>query len=163
MRGFLGGSEGKEYACQCQRLRCDPWVKEEPLEKGLSTHSSILAWRFPWTEDPGGLQSMGWQRVGHDLGTKHHHSQATTTGHENRGVSALTFQTQKPTKQEKGFQVAYITRRSTGDLASDPAGHRSQDQLEAEPAPEFTSAPPTPRQFQFHYVLLPSGTSINIS
>ena len=68
------------------RLRRDPWVKEEPLEKGLSTHSSILAWRFPWTEDPGGLQSTGSQRVGHDLGTKHHHhSQATTVGHENRG------------------------------------------------------------------------------
>ena len=38
-----------------------------PLEKGMATHSSILAWRIPWTEEPGGLQSMGLQRVGHDV------------------------------------------------------------------------------------------------
>ena len=40
--------------------------QEDPLEKGLETHSSILAWRIPWTEKPGRLQSMGSQRVGHD-------------------------------------------------------------------------------------------------
>ena len=39
---------------------------ENPLEKGMSTHSSILAWRIPWTEEPGGLQSTGSQRVRHD-------------------------------------------------------------------------------------------------
>ena len=39
---------------------------EDPLEKGMATHCSILAWRVPWTEEPGGLQSMGSQRVGHD-------------------------------------------------------------------------------------------------
>ena len=39
---------------------------EDPLEKGLSIHSSILVWKIPWTEEPGGLQSMGSQRVGHD-------------------------------------------------------------------------------------------------
>jgi len=39
---------------------------EDPLEKGMATHSSILAWRIPWTEEPGGLQSMGSQRAGHD-------------------------------------------------------------------------------------------------
>ena len=39
---------------------------EEPLEKGMASHSSILAWKVPWTEEPGGLQSMGSQRVGHD-------------------------------------------------------------------------------------------------
>ena len=40
--------------------------REGPLEEGTATHSSILAWRIPWTEEPGGLQSMGLQRVGHD-------------------------------------------------------------------------------------------------
>ena len=40
--------------------------QEDPLEKEMATHSSILAWKFPWTEDPGRLQSMGSQRVGHD-------------------------------------------------------------------------------------------------
>ena len=46
------------------------WVQflrwEDPLEKGLATHSSILSWRIPWTEEPGGVRSMGLQRVGHD-------------------------------------------------------------------------------------------------
>ena len=39
---------------------------EDPLEEGTATHFSILAWRIPWTEEPGGLQSMGLQRVGYD-------------------------------------------------------------------------------------------------
>ena len=48
----------------------ETWVRslgqEDPLEKEMATHSSILAWRIPWTEEPGGLQSTGLQRVGHD-------------------------------------------------------------------------------------------------
>ena len=40
--------------------------QEDPLEKGMANHSSILAWRIPWTEEPGGLQSMGSQRVGYN-------------------------------------------------------------------------------------------------
>ena len=40
--------------------------QDDPLEKGMATHSSILAWRIPWTEEPGGLQSVGSQRVSHD-------------------------------------------------------------------------------------------------
>ena len=43
--------------------------QEDPPEKGMATQSSILAWRIPWTEEPGGLQSMGLQRVGHDWAT----------------------------------------------------------------------------------------------
>ena len=46
---------------------------EDPLEKEMATHSSILAWEIPWTEEPGGLQSMGSERLRHDLATKHHH------------------------------------------------------------------------------------------
>ena len=45
---------------------------EDPLEKEMAPHSSILAWRIPWTEETGGLQSMGLQRVRHDLVTKTH-------------------------------------------------------------------------------------------
>ena len=45
-------------------LRSLGW--EDPLEKGMASHSSILAWRSPWTEEPGGLQSMGSQRVRHN-------------------------------------------------------------------------------------------------
>ena len=44
--------------------------QEDPLEKDMATHSSVLAWEIPWTEEPGGLQSMGSQRVGHDSATK---------------------------------------------------------------------------------------------
>ena len=40
--------------------------QEDPLEMGMVTHSSTLAWRIPWTEEPGGLQSTVWQRVGYD-------------------------------------------------------------------------------------------------
>ena len=50
------------------------WVRslgqEDPLEKGMATHSSILAWEIPWTEEPGGLESMELQTVRHDLVTK---------------------------------------------------------------------------------------------
>ena len=46
------------------RVRSLGW--EDPLEKGMATHSSILAWRILWTEGPGGLQSTGLQRAGHD-------------------------------------------------------------------------------------------------
>ena len=48
----------------------ETWVRplgwEDPLEKEMATHSNILAWRIPWTEEPGGLQSMRLQRVKHD-------------------------------------------------------------------------------------------------
>ena len=46
-----------------------PWVGKIPLEKETATHSSILSWEIPWAEEPGGLQSMGSQRVGHDRAT----------------------------------------------------------------------------------------------
>ena len=53
-----------------KRRRHETWVqilgREDPLEEGMATHSSILAWRIPWIEDPGRLESMGLQRVGHD-------------------------------------------------------------------------------------------------
>ena len=58
-----------------QRLKCLPGMREsrvqslgqeDPLEKEMATHSSTLAWRIPWTEEPGRLESMGLQRVGYD-------------------------------------------------------------------------------------------------
>ena len=51
-------------ATQKTRVRSLGW--EDPLKKKMTTHSSILAWRIPWTQEPGGLQSMGLQRVRHD-------------------------------------------------------------------------------------------------
>ena len=51
-------------AMQGTQVRC--LDQEDPLEKGMAIHSSTLAWEIPWTQEPGGLQSMGLQRVGHD-------------------------------------------------------------------------------------------------
>ena len=63
--GFPGGSAGKESACNEGNLSLVPgW--EDPLEEDMATHSSILAWRSPMDREPGGLQSMESQRVGHD-------------------------------------------------------------------------------------------------
>ena len=63
--GFPGGLDSKESACSVGDLGSIPGL-EDPPEKGMATHSSILAWRIPWTEEPGSLQPMGSQRVGHD-------------------------------------------------------------------------------------------------
>ena len=64
-RGFPGGSNGKESACNAEDPSLIPGL-EYPLEEGMATHSSILAWRIPWTEEPRGLQFMGHKRVRHD-------------------------------------------------------------------------------------------------
>ena len=49
-----------------QEMRVQSLAGEDPVEKGMATHSSVLAWRIPWPEEPGRLQSMGSQRVGHN-------------------------------------------------------------------------------------------------
>ena len=60
---------GKELPCRGGDVVSIPG-REDPLEKEMETHSSILAWEIPWTEAPGGLQSMGSQTMGHDLATE---------------------------------------------------------------------------------------------
>ena len=63
--GFPGGLDGKGSACNAGDTGSIPdW--EDTLEKGMATHSSILAWRIPWTGEPGRLQSTGLQRVRND-------------------------------------------------------------------------------------------------
>ena len=66
---FPGGASDKEPACQYRRCQSLGW--EYPLEKEMATHSSILAWKILWTEEPGGLQSMCLQRIRHDCVTEH--------------------------------------------------------------------------------------------
>ena len=80
--GFPGGISGtsKEPACQWRRCKRLVWSlgQENPLEKGMATHSTILAWRIPWTEEPGRLQFIGSQKVRHnwnDLVCMHAHTQ----------------------------------------------------------------------------------------
>ena len=63
--------KNKKKSCQCRRYkRQEMWVqslsREDPLEDGMATHFSILAWRIPWTEEPGRLESTGSQTVEHD-------------------------------------------------------------------------------------------------
>ena len=62
MMAFPGGSVGKETACNAGDLGLIPGLGRSPEEE-MATHSSILAWKIPWTEEPGGLQPMGSQRV----------------------------------------------------------------------------------------------------
>ena len=64
-KGFSGGSDGKQSACM-QESRVQSLGREDSLEKRMATHSSLLAWRIPWTVEPGGLQSMGLERVRHN-------------------------------------------------------------------------------------------------
>ena len=66
--GFPGGSDGKESTYNAGDVGSIPGLGRSS-EEGTATHSSILAWRIPWTEEPGRLQSMGLQRVGHDWAT----------------------------------------------------------------------------------------------
>ena len=63
--GFPGGSDAKKSACKAGDLGSVPG-QEDPLEKEMAIHSSILAWKIPWMEEPGRLQCMGLQRVGHN-------------------------------------------------------------------------------------------------
>ena len=49
----------------CRRPRFNPWGWEDSLEKGMAIHSGVLAWKITWTEELGGLQSMGLKRIGH--------------------------------------------------------------------------------------------------
>ena len=74
--GFRGGLEVKnslemqepqKFLQECREALVCSLDQEDPLEEGIATHSSILAWRIPQTKEPGGLRSIGSQRVGHDL------------------------------------------------------------------------------------------------
>ena len=69
VQGLPGGTSGKEPTWWCRRHKgggFSPWVGKIPLEEGMAIQSSVLAWRIPWTEEPGRLQSMGSQRVRHN-------------------------------------------------------------------------------------------------
>ena len=63
--GFPGGSVVKNLPAK-QETQVQSLDEKDPLEKEMAVHSSILTWEIPWTEEPGGLQSVGLHRVGHD-------------------------------------------------------------------------------------------------
>ena len=66
-----------------QETQAQSLGQEDPLKKGMATHSSILAWRIQWTEEPGGLHSIRSQRVGHSLATNTHTHTHTQTHDKN--------------------------------------------------------------------------------
>ena len=65
IKGFPGGSVVKNLPAK-QETRVQSLAREDAMEKEIATHSSILAWKIPWTEEPGKRQSMGLKRVRHD-------------------------------------------------------------------------------------------------
>ena len=87
--GFACRSDSEESACNAGDLGLIPGWKDS-LEKGMATYSSILAWRILWTKEPGGLQSMGSQRVGHDT-TERPRSVTNLESQQNRGWPPAQF------------------------------------------------------------------------
>ena len=92
--GFPGGLDSKETVCNAGDPGSIPG-SEDHLEKGTATYSNILAWRSPWTEEPGRLQSIGLQRVWHDWAAN------TLTFHplihDKKGISPLWYFRNRPT------------------------------------------------------------------
>ena len=82
-----------------QETRFGSLGQEDPLEKEMATHSSILAWRILWTEEPGGLQFMGLQRVGDDWATKTllhpNHNRSKNKIYDNRNISKVFWEKRK--------------------------------------------------------------------
>ena len=105
----------RSYSLAAQRLKCLPGMRETPvrslswedsLEKEMSTHSSNLAWRIPWREDPGRLQSMGLQRVGHDWMTSLHYavSKIPSVINMSMGRAKQRLMTQRLKQQKRQIQ-----------------------------------------------------------
>ena len=101
--GFPGGSAVKNPPANAG-VPVSSLGQEDPLEKEMETHSSFLAWRIPWTEKPGGLQSMGSQRVGHKLVTKRTTNICITSRY------FLTLSTERAEKADT--PVAHLALRS---------------------------------------------------
>ena len=115
----------------------ETWVlslgREDPLEEGMATHSSILTRRIPWTEEPGGLQSMGSKRVRHDQATKHSTAHSDFIRIQNPPLinSGMDHQNRYLKVTLQGFQLLWLwgfpggpdgkeTVCNVGDLGSIP-------------------------------------------
>ena len=81
LEGFRGGSVVKNLPAKAGDAGFSPWVREDPLEQEIATHSSVLAWGIPWTEDPGWLWSIGSQRVRHNWTAEHTHTHSNWKFH----------------------------------------------------------------------------------
>ena len=83
---------------------------EDPLEKGMATHSNILAWKIPWAEEPGGLQSKRFQKVRYDWGTKHRHIESLCYTPETNiiGIVNQLYFKKKKRKKADLIKLAYL-------------------------------------------------------
>ena len=99
--GFPGGSAVKNSPAiqETQKTRVWSLGQEDPLEKEMDTHSSILAWRIPWTGEPGGLQSMRSQTVGHNWAT----NTFTLNSKPAPSITSLWLRASDPTSLDPGF------------------------------------------------------------
>ena len=105
----------KNLPCQCRRSL----AQEDPLEEGMATHSSILVWKIPWTEEPGGLQSRGLQRVGYDLACMHcRRSTHCKTSPETQDASPGLDITDETTKTHPQSASQCFSLRETFSLLS---------------------------------------------
>ena len=96
-----------------QETRVQSLGQEDPVEKGVATHSSILAWRIPQTVEPGGLQSIGSQRVGHELATNTHGHQYKRVATYNTCSSSCSYHVLIFKGLEKRtFNARYLKKRS---------------------------------------------------
>ena len=127
----------KNASLVAQRLKHLPgmwetWVqslgREDPLEKEMATHSSTLAWRIPWREEPGRLQSMGSQRVGHDWVAS-----LTSLTYVKKRVwnsGRAISQEKKKIKCESGFSRTFILDRASMWLNTYPWRERKRGEME---------------------------------
>ena len=101
--GLLTWLSGKDSTCQCGRLRFKSLGREDPLEEEMVTHSRTLAWEIPRIEEPGGLKSMGSQRVGHNWATEY----TCTPGVCNK-ASSNSFREMKPEFHNVSYWIKFV-------------------------------------------------------
>ena len=129
--GFSGGPSGKEPVCQCWRqIQIQSLGQEDPLEEDVATYSSLLAWRIPWTEEPGRLQSEGLQRVdtaewpstAHMQLYNMRFSQLPSSKFRSKGSLGLSAGPACP-NEKKFFQVSFLVTSNLPVLPSTAAGN----------------------------------------
>ena len=117
---LLGGSEVNNLPVK-QETQVQFLGWEDPLEKEIATHSSVLAWEIPWTEEPGGLPSTGMQRAGHNLVTKEQQQVGFPGGSDgkesagNAGDPGLILGSERSPAEGNGYTLWYSCLENSMD------------------------------------------------
>ena len=106
---------GKDSACQCRRPGFDPWVRKTPLEEGMATHPSVLAWRIPWMEEPGGATVRGVAKTRIRLSDQHLH------------FSSICWDTLQWASVIRAFRVSHASLESGSMVHAPPPSKKTQD------------------------------------